>query len=214
MIVTGSAALLNCAASVAALGQRGLAGRDVLALIRSANSPVLVLDRWHAGADLEPLWEQKRLLWVAGRGDLEELLMGFQDEHVLTGIGFLKQEVESDLAQLPVTIEDRRNLPNRAGWRGEILVIGLADSLDQRWGNVFWHAARRRAEVGELQPALGLLNRAVARSPNNADLRFDLAVCLGKLGRTRQAVDELREVLRLQPQHPAALKLWRRLGSP
>lgn len=216
MAVTGLAALLFASSSILALAERGRAGREAVGLIQECRCPYLILDRWHEGADLEPLWGCKTLLWPQSLGDREELLFAIRRERIAEKFCWLISDGEKDedqLVSLPVDIEREYELPNRAGWNGVIVEAIAADSSDLRWGYVYWHAARRRAEADNLLEALKFFQDAVEVLPDNADLRFDLAVCLGRMGRTGEAINELKETLRLQPEHGPALELWRRLTA-
>ena len=60
------------------------------------------------------------------------------------------------------------------------------------------------AETGRLDEALDAANAAIAVDPSRADWRFTRAMMLKVLGRTTDAIRELQEVLRLQPDHAQA----------
>lgn len=210
MFVSGLGALLFAAGSVLSLAQRGQAGGEVLREVKRMDAQVLVLDRWHAGADLEPLWGEQNLAWVQGPGDLEELLIKLQDRR-MGDFGWLQLDDNYDLKEYPLQIQGQRSLPNFAGWNGRLLDISLAETTDPRWGQIYWHAGLRRAEKEELSSALSFLKKAVAALPENANLRYDLAVCLGKMGLISEAIEELREALRIDPRHKAARELLRQL---
>jgi len=210
MFVSGLGALLFAAGSVLSLAQRGQAGGEVLREIKRMDAQVLVLDRWHAGADLEPLWGEQNLAWIQGRGDLEELLIKLQDRR-MGDFGWLQLDDNYDLKEYPLQIQGQRSLPNFAGWNGRLLDISLAETTDPRWGQIYWHAGLRRAEKEELSSALSFLKKAVAALPENANLRYDLAVCLGKMGFIGEAIEELRDVRRMDPRHEAAGELLRQL---
>lgn len=214
MAATVIAALLNAVVSVAAIDQRGRASAEVLSAILASPCEMLILDRWHAGADLEPLWGEQRLLRVEGRGDFEELLIELQKQGNLADIGWLNQTTELRADNFPLEIKWRSRLPHRAGWSGELLNLSLAGAGDPHWGVVYWHAARRRAETARLDEALPFFQQAVAYRPDNPDLCYDLAVCLGKMGRVEEAKIELQKVLHIDPQHAAARGLWLRLAAP
>ena len=213
MLATGLAALLFVAGSALSLVQRGQAGREIITEIESMDKQVWVVDRWHAGADLEPLWGKHNLAWIQGQGNLEELLIEVENR----GIGdfsWLQFEGEYNLKAYPLKIHARRSMPNHAGWNGDLLEISLVETTDPRWGKVYWHAGLRRAEDEKLPSALSFFRKAVNTLPKNADLRYDLAICLGKMGLIGEAIEELKEALRIDPKHDGALELLRQIGLP
>ncbi|HEX7344694.1 MAG TPA: tetratricopeptide repeat protein [bacterium] len=213
MILTTLAALLSGSASVAALAQRGAAGAEIVSVIRGQNLDWLIVNRWHMGADLEPLWAELPVAWTPERGAAEELLITASQRVEPLRLGCLWQEVEFDAAQLPLQIERRIELPQRAGWGGELLTAALAAPSDGRWGELYWHAARRRAESNDLREALWYFEKAADVLPQDPDLIYDTAVCLGRLGRIAEAISALNRVLSLNPHHEAGLDLRRRLTS-
>lgn len=214
LIITSVAAGLFAVGSVISLAQRGQAGREIVGRITEDPIKVLALDRWHYGADLEPLWGTRDLAWVRGEGDLEELLLALRDLNITENVAFLSSEDECNLIDYPIEIVSDKQIPRRAGWGGALLKFSLASPSDGRWGNAYWHAGRRRAEKGQLGRAKEFLERAVAIEPENPDIHYDLAICLGKMGLVSEAISELREVLHLDPTHEAAGLLMRQLGVP
>jgi hypothetical protein len=211
MAITALGALLYGACSLSALAQRGAAGQEVMADLSATQFRTLILDRWHAGADLEPLAGKTKLLWAKSPGDLEELLIELREENLDTTLGWLKQETGWRVDDLPLEVQHRQALPGKGGWKGELLSVSLCSPDDRRWGVLYWHAGRRRAEAGDLSGALVQLQRAVNSLPEEADLHYDLAVTLGRKDRMQESLDELREALRLNPKHAPALRLWRSL---
>jgi len=213
MKLTAVAAMVSASASIAALAERGSAGSQVASVVREQKLDWLATNRWHVGADLEPLWTELRIAWAPELGSLEELLISASHEGDSLRLGCLWQDVELEAEQLPLHVERRRDLPRRAGWGGVLLAASLADSSDRRWGGVYWHAARRRAEASDFSEALLYLEKAAALAPQNPDVLYDRAVCLGKMGRVDEAIAALERVLTLNPHHEAGLSLWRRLTS-
>ncbi len=213
MILTTLAALLNSSASVAVLAQRGAAGAGIVSIIRGQKLDWLIVNRWHMGADLEPLWTELPVAWTSDRGAAEELLIAASQKVEPLRLGCLWQEIEFDAAQLPLQIERRIELPQRAGWEGELLTATLAAPSDGRWGELYWHAARRQAESNDLREALWYFGKAADIISQDPDLIYDTAVCLGRLGRITEAISALNRVLSLNPQHEAGLALRRRLTS-
>ncbi len=213
LVLTSLTALMNAGLSLLALAERGQAGKQAISAISTAKPEILILDRWHAGADLQSLWGKSPpvLLWVEGIGDLEELLVQLQESGQMQKIAWFKQEKQPWLGDLPVQITSKEAFPRKAGWGGELWRFNLMAAADGRWGTIYWHAARRRAEKGELDEALNYLQKALVCLPEEADLRYDLAVCLGRLGRTEAALEQLQVALRLVPAHARALTLWWRL---
>ncbi len=221
VLACGIAAVLAAGLGVAALVQRGAAGSRVKAMIHSAQMSVLIVDQWTAGADLEPLWGTKSLkgcgsytmVRVAGAGDLEELLIALQGKANHSAIGWLKQREDLRIEDYPLTIEARTALPGSAGWKGELLLGSKTESGDPRWGRLFAHAARRRAERGDLEEALCYFRKALKVLPEDADLHYDLAICLGRMGRISEAEQELEKTLRIQPDHQPARELWGKIRA-
>jgi len=211
---TAAFALMFGAASVAALAQRGAATGETVDRLRAADPAFLVVDRWHAGADLAPLWEERDLFRLEGQGDMEEFLLALQERGAAEPFGWLKLAGELRVEDFPLRAISRADLPGKAGWVGEWLTVELADSLEAAWADLYWHAARRRVEAGRLEAACALLQRAWRLDPAHPDRRYDLAVCLGQMGRVQEAVDHLQEVLRLAPDHAPARRLWERLTRP
>jgi hypothetical protein len=214
MLCTGTAIAVNAAVSVDALALRGHATSKVAAAVLQTGNRMLLVDRWHQGADLEPLWTDHTLFWFEGQGELEELLLNLQHGRPTESIDWIKSGMEYDLSQIPVAVLEREKLPERAGWTGELVEVRLEDEDHMSWGTVYWHAARRRAEAGRLTEALQLFEHSITIFPGNADLHYDYSLCLGKLGLTQRALQELEETLRLDPGHEAATALWRQLGRP
>jgi hypothetical protein len=221
LIASGIAAVLAAGSGVTALAQRGAAGSRVKAMVQSAQTPVLIVDQWTAGADLEPLWGANSgrgnggiaVARIAGAGDLEELLLILQGRDSRGGIGWLKQREDLRGEDYPLKIESRTALPGSAGWKGEFLRIYPAQSRDPRWGELYRHAARRRAEKGDLEAALLYFRKALETQPEEADIHYDLAICLGKMGRISEAERELEETLRIQPDHAPARELWGKIRA-
>jgi len=213
MTLTAAAAIVSGSASVAALAERGSAGARVASVIREQNLNWLAANRWHVGADLEPLWTELRVAWTPELGSLEELLISASQKGDSLRLGFLWQNAQLDADQLPLQIEGRIELPQRAGWGGELLTAGLTDSSDRRWGGVYWHAARRRAEANDFPEALWYLEKAAGLAPQNPDILYDRAVCLGRMGRIDEAILTLERVLALNPHHEAGQNLRRRLTT-
>jgi hypothetical protein len=211
---TGLAVVINGAVSVQALMQRGKATSKVAEEILHKGNKILLVDRWHQGADLEPLWSDHALHWFAGPGEIEELLIELQDLGKVDTFSWIKSGTEYELNQFPVVILERLSLPNVAGWTGELLEARLEEEKHPLWGTVYWHAAMRRAAKENLTAAFHLFERAIAIIPRDADLRYDYSICLGKLGLTQKALTALKETLRLDPGHRAANVLWRQLGMP
>ena len=76
-------------------------------------------------------------------------------------------------------------------------------------------AARRIAAsasrlLGEPVEALSLIEPLAREQPDSPDILHELALCLGAAGRGADAIDALRKVLKLAPEHAAA---WRSLGD-
>lgn len=221
LLASGIAALLTAGSGAAALGQRGAAGSKVKAMIQSYRTPILIVDQWTAGADLEPLWGANadggrggfELVRVAGAGDLEELLILLQEREQGGAVGWLKQRGDLRIEEYPLVMEARMPLPGKAGWKGEFFRGHLAESGDPRWGGLYRHAGRRRAEKSDLAEALFYYRKALKVLPEDADLHYDSALCLGKMGRIPEAEQELLETLRIQPDHKPARELWGKLRS-
>jgi putative PEP-CTERM system TPR-repeat lipoprotein len=66
---------------------------------------------------------------------------------------------------------------------------------------------------GQNEKGLGYLRDASTRSPEQAEIRYHLAVALENLGRHRYALDELREALRLSQSFPGSDDARRRLEN-
>ncbi len=212
MIVSGTAVLLNAAVSVQALSERGRVLHEVDNLIRDSGSEILILDRWHQGADMEPLWGKMDIGWAQVDGDREELLVALEERAYSGGICWIQSGDEYDLEKYPVIVESSDELPSYAGWGGNLHLVYLAGLDDLRWGNLYWHTGLRRAETGQLSEALEYLQKAAAIFPASADIYYNLAVCYGQMGHTRKAISQLKEALKLNPAHTAARVLARRLG--
>ncbi|MCX6641004.1 MAG: tetratricopeptide repeat protein [bacterium] len=213
IVLTALSAILYGSLSLAVLHERGSACAQLDQLIRKGKARIIITERWHEGADLEPLWKDKTLLWVKGLGDIEELLIGFEDQNILDSLGWLHSSGQIDPATLPVSIQSTRALEGGAGWVGEYLEFRLNGREDKRWAELYWHAARRRTEAGQLSAGADFFRKALLVTPRNPDLHYDLAVCLGKMGDTVAATSELRAALSLNPQHNAAGSLLRQLGG-
>lgn len=214
MAVTATAAIFQASGSVLAIAERGETGRDVLATIEGTDSRVIILDRWHDGADLEPLWGELSLVWAKSPGNLEELLISLEESGIYHNIGWLRAGSEHEMIEYPIETISQQTLPDRAGWREDFLEIVLANTTDYRWGELYWHAAHRRAEENQFPEAHALLRKAIQLLPENADLHYDLAIFLGRSGLTAEAIAELGVTLRLNPEHEAARELWRQLDIP
>ncbi len=214
MSITGIAMLLNAGTSVIALAERGSACRKTQMEIKETECEFLILDRWHQGADLAPLWDDYVLFWVPGEADREEVLVSLASRSNDRNICWMESDSDYELRDYPIEIISQKSLPGVGGWNGELLEIVLAEQTDERWGSVFWHTGRRRAEEGKLTETLQFLKKAAALLSGDADLHYDLSVCLGQLGYTDEALAELEVALNLDPQHKAAGKLWRQLGFP
>jgi len=212
LIVSGLAVVMNATISVFALAERGQASGKVVDTIRNTDPNVVILDRWHHGADLEPLWGEYELVWSQGDGETEELLLDFLDDAHIVRIALLQTDSLRNISNYPVTVVSSTSLPGKAGWNGDLLVIELSEAGDPRWGDLYWHAGRRQAEDGHLIEAIQYLNRAVDCQPANADIKYDLSICYGQMGRIQEAVHQIEETLRLEPDHVEALQLARRLG--
>jgi hypothetical protein len=211
MTATALSALLQASASVTALAERGVAGRQAALALREQQPAWLIVDRWHAGADLEPLWKEMQIVYAPGVGSLEEILIRLQEIKVTQPLSLLRQDEPFGISRFPLRILEKVSLPHRAGWGGELASVNLEEPSDGRWGEIFWHAARRRIEEGDLKQALICFQRAVAARGHDPDLLYDYAVCLGQTGRVEEAVAKLRRALSLNPEHAAALSLWRQL---
>jgi putative PEP-CTERM system TPR-repeat lipoprotein len=66
---------------------------------------------------------------------------------------------------------------------------------------------------GKLEKGLGHLRDASARSPNQAEIRYHLAVALEGLGRLSDALQELRAALRLSEEFPGSEDARKRLAT-
>jgi putative PEP-CTERM system TPR-repeat lipoprotein len=66
---------------------------------------------------------------------------------------------------------------------------------------------------GQNEKGLGYLRDASARSPEQAEIRYHLAVALENLGRHGYALDELREALRLSQSFPGSDDARKRLAN-
>ncbi|MFH1861688.1 MAG: tetratricopeptide repeat protein [bacterium] len=213
ILTTGLAALLFAIAGVFSIGERGAATRRVADLFQSTDTRIVVLDRWHSAADLEPLWRDRALLWIQSRGDAEELLLSLQELGLTEKLGWLIGSQALRLNELPLRIQGQHKIQPRGGWEGEFYFINATNTSDIRWGMVYWHAALRRAEAGQPAEALNLFERALDQLPENADLRYDFAVCLGRAGLVAEAFDQLQKVLELNPGHAPAGLMLRRLSA-
>lgn len=219
MIATEVVAILYAAGSVGAGAERGSACKKVEDAIIEAGSRILILERWFEGADLEPLWDNTSLVRISSASDLEEFLLELQRRGCDESISWIRSGMIGDLETMPIHLSSRWMLPNRAGWYGELVKGNLKESSDETWGQLYWHAAIRRAEKGDSEGALMLFKEAVNLKGNLADLRYDYAICLGKMGRLPEAADQLKITLELNPEHQPAGELWRqirfqgRLGS-
>ncbi len=214
IFLTVLAALIYASGPVLAVSERGRAGREVREAVSRSQCGILILERWHEGADLEPIWSSCSPLWAKGQGSLEELLLQLEKHGITERIGWLSGMDEGAAASLPLDITARYPLPDKAGWRGELRVASLAPLTDVRWGELYRHAGRRRAEQNHPEEAKACFERAVEILPSDADVRYDLAICLGKMGLDERAVEVLRETLRIDPDHQAARTLMDLLGDP
>ncbi len=212
MIGLGLASAAFAGAGVGAAAQRGAATGRVIEALQSAPIEDLVVTRWHEGADLEPLWGKMDLFWVDAQGDAEEWLIRYARESSPGMVVCLNVTGSVHWEELPLAVTARHPLPRRGGWGGEWLELRLRLDDNARWGRVYWHAAIRRVERGDLNEAKRMFVEAVERLPEDADLRYDYAVCLGRAGEVSSALQQLEEALRLNPNHAPAEKLWRRLG--
>jgi hypothetical protein len=212
MLSLGLASAAFAGAGIGAAGERGSATGNVIETIKKAQVETLVLTRWHEGADLEPLWGNVDLFWVKGQGDAEEWLIRYAEEFSGAKIGWLNADGTVRWSGLPVDVTVTHRLPGRGGWKGEWVEIRPVSMDDTRWGEIYWHAARRRVEKRKPVEAKAMFEAAVERMPKDADLRYDYAVCLGQLGETSRALEQLDEALRLKPDHGPAGELRRRLG--
>jgi hypothetical protein len=210
MAITALAVILNGGAAVTAIAERGAAGRKVVNEIRAGDFQTLILDRWHAGADLEPLWGEMNLMWAENQGDLEEVLISLRGVD-FGRLGWLNQKPGWPWQDLPLAVTRLGFLPGKGGWKGEVLSVVLSGEDDHRWGLLYWHSGRRSAERGDFSGALERMREAVRYLPDEADLHYDLALTLGRLERVQESLDELRETLKINPNHAQALGLWRRL---
>lgn len=91
-----------------------------------------------------------------------------------------------------------------------------ADRLDrliwQRWGDAGSRTARRALldaskllALGEVEPALALLDRAIAQDPGFAEAWNKRATILFMIGRHAQSIADIERVLVLEPRHYGAL---------
>ena len=64
--------------------------------------------------------------------------------------------------------------------------------------------------LGQQDVACEVLEWMAGVHPNLAAVRYELGLLLGRLGRTKEAIEHLSRVVDLEPNHPAA---WRALGN-
>ncbi len=69
-------------------------------------------------------------------------------------------------------------------------------------------AMRAMKRDGDLARAIELFREALAVDPLHEEARYYLASCLADQGRSAEALDELRELLRVAPRSQRALKQW------
>ena len=81
-------------------------------------------------------------------------------------------------------------------------------------GLVYRVAARSRQLRGDLDGALALLDTSIARGLDHTSVRLDRAEILRRLGRTREAEDELTTAMRQDPLDPLVQAAMRRQGMP
>jgi hypothetical protein len=210
--ITSLVAILFGGSALLALGERGSACESVGKVISGSAPRVIITERWYTGADLQPLWGDKSFYWVKGAADLEEFLIIHGEQ--FSTIGLIHFPKDFDLNTFPLTIRSKHLLPDRAGWGGTFVEADLRGDLDERWGRLYWHSARRLAEQGEYSEAGNRFQKAAMFLPHSADLLYDWAVCQGRLGQIGEAVATLKEVLRINPDHQQAASLLRSLGVP
>ena len=70
-----------------------------------------------------------------------------------------------------------------------------------------------QAQLGDRAAGISSLRTALEILPNDAPLRYNLAVILDQVGQREAALEEVERSLRLRPDHPAALGLHYRLSA-
>ncbi|MBU0520376.1 hypothetical protein KKA00_07880 [bacterium] len=211
LVSFGVLALFNASLATAVIAERGAASRQMDEAIQSSNCELLTLQRWHEGADLEPLWGKKELVWVKSKAAFEEFLIKIREEDD-TAAFCLIQDVGIDVLQrFPLQQIECHLSQVGAGWTSDLLKVKLA-AVDERWVEIYWHSALRMAETQNWKSACQRFQLALQFDSQNSDLLYDYAVCLGQMGSIREAMYHLQQALTINPQHTAARELADRLG--
>jgi len=208
----GLVAVLQASLGIAAIIQRAQTNRQIMKTIGDTECDLVVLQRWYEGADLEPLWGKKDLVWANGKASFEELLIKLKTENYqefcLVGEKEMNWIDTFPLESVAVYGEFRQ-----AGWNCFLQKVKLLNK-DRRWAEIYWHSALRTAEKKKWDDAFTLFEQALQYDSQNPDLLYDYAVCLGRAGFVQEAMYNLRKVLAIDPQHQAARALADQLGMP
>ena len=114
----------------------------------------------------------------------------------LRAIDSERVDADCDLAWLEADAIERLGPPSKAA--STMLAFAARFPNDRRRGEALVRAARARAQLGELAPAIEIAGRAVAEPlpPAAAEgTRMARAELLERAGRSREAADDLRAVL-------------------
>jgi tetratricopeptide (TPR) repeat protein len=118
----------------------------------------------------------------------------------------------------PLSDEGHANLAVTLAMRGdnEEAATHFARAVEinpQLSPKVYQDMARALAGIGRNDEAIAALRKATAIYPDNVDLHFFLGVFLAEERQSAEAIEELRTVLKLQPDHQLARKALERLGA-
>jgi len=86
-----------------------------------------------------------------------------------------------------------------------------AISIDPEFGKAYFNIGRAYIAKKHFVSAERALARAIELDPKNADVRFHMAIVMFRTGRGTEAVDQLREVIRISPDHRPSRNLMREL---
>jgi len=100
-------------------------------------------------------------------------------------------------------------------WRNDATLFGRAAALDPKSVRAHYGLAYRLVEEGRLEEAIPHYRALLGASWKSVKLHLEFAGVLERLGRERDAAEEYRKVLRIEPENwPAANNLAATLAAP
>jgi tetratricopeptide (TPR) repeat protein len=117
------------------------------------------------------------------------------------------------LAQIPTSSERyaeaqlllARTYEREERWEDALAAAQRAQDREAKSVPVQVYVAGLLQRSGDLERAVGLMQELIASDPNNADLRYDLALLYGNAGQDERAVELMMEVVELDENHASAL---------